>query len=256
MNNVKDKIDAALTKIEQDRGVRILFAVESGSRAWGFASPDSDYDVRAVYARPIDWYLQLEDSKADTISVMLSDDLDVVAWDIRKFLCHMKKSNASILEWLGSPMVYRDSELLDRLKGIRDSYVGPAHIAYHYCSMFRHAMEDKDSNGMISIKKLFYAIRANLCVDWVLTYGTMPPTRFADVTASLSLEEEVLSAIAKLLKQKEDSCEKQRVVPDVILADVLQDRQDRIKSKRWTFEPSAVSYDVLTEIFRGIVLQR
>lgn len=161
---MKGKIGMALKGQEAERGCRILFAVESGSRAWGFASPDSDYDVRVIYVRPLDWYLGLEEGLADTWNAMLPDELDIAAWDLRKALRQFQKSNASFLEWLGSPIVYSDCGLIGELKEMIDRVFNPTHVAYHYASMFRHATEDKAEDGTIGVKKLCYALRANTAV--------------------------------------------------------------------------------------------
>ena len=57
---MKDIILRELKKIEEQENVKIIMAIESGSRAWGFASPDSDYDVRFIYVRKEEDYLKLE----------------------------------------------------------------------------------------------------------------------------------------------------------------------------------------------------
>ena len=99
-------VDRKLDEIEEMEGVKILHAVESGSRAWGFASPDSDYDVRFVYVRPEQYYLRL-DEKKDFINWELDETLDINGWDLSKTLQHFHKSNASLYEWGNSPVVYR-----------------------------------------------------------------------------------------------------------------------------------------------------
>ena len=81
-----------LEEIERSESVRILLAVESGSRAWGFPSPDSDYDVRFLYARPRDWYLSI-DARRDVIECPIEDVLDINGWDIRKALHLLLKAN-------------------------------------------------------------------------------------------------------------------------------------------------------------------
>ena len=230
---MKEKIVVALNRLERERGCRMLFAVESGSRAWGFASPDSDYDVRAVYVKPLDWYLQLDEPSTDTITTMLSGDLDVVAWDLRKFLRHLGKSNASVMEWLDSPIVYKDSCLLSQLKGLTQNCTEPPRIAFHYASMFRRAMEDQTSDGMVGIKKLCYALRANLCVRWVLEKGTMPPTAFAAVVDGLALPSMQRHAINRLLTLKSKACEKDRIYPDPELDDLLRDQFDELGCVKW-----------------------
>ncbi|MEM6906851.1 MAG: nucleotidyltransferase domain-containing protein, partial [Pseudomonadota bacterium] len=100
---MRAEIMAKLTGIERDFGVRILFAIESGSRAWGFPSPDSDYDVRFVYVHPTDWYLSLTPGR-DVIELPIRDDLDIGGWDLRKALNLLLKPNPVMLEWLSSPI--------------------------------------------------------------------------------------------------------------------------------------------------------
>lgn len=247
---MKDKIIAALKQIEKDRDCRILFAVESGSRAWGFASPDSDYDVRAVYVKPLDWYLQVNEPSTDTITEMLPGDLDVVAWELRKFLQHFNKSNASIFEWLGSPIVYADTGLLSKLNALKPGCTEPGRIAFHYASMFRHAMENRDPEGKISVKKLCYAIRASLCVRWVVERNTMPPTSFADVRAGVLLSEEENRVIERLLMLKAGAKESERIVPDKALDGLLRDRFDEVQGNRWPTSTHINNLSVITQIFQ------
>ena len=119
---MKRKILNKLSEIEREKNIEILFAVESGSRAWGFASPDSDYDIRFVYKHNRDWYLNLWEQK-DTIQFMTEDDLDGSGWDVRKALKLLAKSNASLLGWLFSPIVYKSSgTLLTEMKMVAEGY--------------------------------------------------------------------------------------------------------------------------------------
>ena len=229
---MKDRIETALRGQGAERGCRILFAVESGSRAWGFASSDSDYDIRAAYVRPLDWYLGLEEGLADTWNAMLPDDLDIAAWDLRKLLRQFLKSNASLLEWIGSPIVYSDCGLIGELKGLTDRVFNPTHVAYHYASMFRHAMLDKDDEGTISVKKLCYALRANAAVDWVVQRETMPPTAFAAVLEGIPLSTDEVSAIEELLIMKAWATEGDRILPDARLDRLVKDRYDELAELR------------------------
>ena len=99
-------IQEKLNQLEAEYGVQILLAVESGSRAWGFASPDSDYDVRFIFWHPKDWYLSVFEQR-DVIELPVDAVLDISGWDIRKALRLLWKSNAALIEWLNSPIVYR-----------------------------------------------------------------------------------------------------------------------------------------------------
>jgi uncharacterized protein len=105
-NEVFQRVRDALAQVETERNVRVLFACESGSRAWGFASRDSDYDVRFLYVHRRDWYLSVEDRR-DVIERPIADDLDVSGWELRKALRLLRKSNPPLFEWLKSPVVYR-----------------------------------------------------------------------------------------------------------------------------------------------------
>ena len=116
------EIAAALDDLARQHRLRILFAVESGSRAWGFASADSDWDVRAVAARPVEAYLRLQDDSPDTWSAMLPGDIDLVVWDLRKAALHWAKGNAAVTEWFGSPIIYRDPD--GWLPRLRDAALG------------------------------------------------------------------------------------------------------------------------------------
>ena len=255
MNNAeKERVSDALRDIESRRGCRVLFAVESGSRAWGFASPDSDYDVRGVYVKPLDWYLQLKSEVADTIVEELPGEIDVSLWDLRKALLQMAKSNASFLEWLGSPTIYRDCGIIAALNGLKAYCANPVHIAYHYASMFRKAMEARDADGTIRIKKLCYALRAALCLRYAMDNEDMPPTPFADVLASVTLSAGERDAIRGVLAQKEQALESDTVTPDARLADLLADRYDSMSAHPWRkHHVSGGAYAKLEEIFRGYV---
>lgn len=229
----KERVSAALRDIESRHGCRVLFAVESGSRAWGFASPDSDYDVRGVFVKPLDWYLQLKSDVPDTIVEELPGEIDVSLWDLRKALLQMAKSNASFLEWLGSPIIYRDCGIIAALNELKADCVNPAHVAYHYASMFRKAMEARNEDGAIRIKKLCYALRAALCLRYAMAVEKMPPTPFADVLAGTELEADELAAIRGVLAQKEHALESDTVTPDARLANLLADRYDSVAAHPW-----------------------
>ena len=233
MKDSKVQIAGAIEAIEARHGCHVLVAVESGSRAWGFASPDSDYDVRGVYVKPLDWYLQLRSDVPDTIVENLPCDMDVSLWDLRKALVQMSKSNASFLEWLGSPIVYKDSGLIDALNALKPDCFNPAHVAYHYASMFRKAMEARNADGTIRIKKLCYALRASLCMKYAMDVEEMPPTPFADVLEHSELKPREREAIRVVLEQKETALEHDIVQPDTRLVDLLADRYDSIASHPW-----------------------
>lgn len=255
MNNVdKEKVASVLRDIELSHNCRVLFAVESGSRAWGFASPDSDYDIRGVFVKPLDWYLQLKSDVPTTIVEELPNNMDVSLWNLRKALLQMAKSNASFLEWLGSPIIYKDCGIITTLNELKVNCVNPVHVAYHYASMFRKAMETRNEDGTIPIKKLCYALRAALCLKYTMTIEEMPPTPFADVLTKTKLKTDELAAIQEILAQKEHSLETDIVTPDARLADLLTDKYDSVATHSWhKHEVSRDTYTKLEGLFKDYV---
>lgn len=129
---MKAKILDKLKEIEKQKGVEILYACESGSRAWGFASPDSDYDVRFIYKHDLDYYLSLWE-KPDVIEFMTEDDLDGSGWDLRKAVKLLAKSNAPLLEWLYSPVVYfQDEAFVQQMQALATECFSPIASLHHY----------------------------------------------------------------------------------------------------------------------------
>ena len=178
---MKTKILNKLSEIERQRHIEILFAVESGSRAWGFASPDSDYDIRFVYRHKKEWYLNLWEQK-DTIQFMTDNDLlDGSGWDLRKALRLLAKSNASFTGWLFSPIVYRaNDKFLRALRQVAQANFNPVSGFYHFHSMNKNFEDNLGSQDM-TLKGFFYAIRTALCANWIYKNQTIPPVVFREM---------------------------------------------------------------------------
>jgi len=176
-------ITEELRKIEKRENVRILLAVESGSRAWGFASPDSDYDVRFIYVRPQNEYLRL-DPHRDVIELPIDDVLDINGWDLYKTLQLLHKSNPTLFEWFSSPIVYLETDFAERFRGIMNSYFSTKRGLLHYLSMAERNYRDYLCGDMVRAKKYFYALRPILACRWILAEGTPPPVLFASLADS------------------------------------------------------------------------
>lgn len=206
---MKHEILTALAEVERQHAVRVLLAVESGSRAWGFASRDSDYDVRFIYVHPRDWYLRISEQR-DVIEPLGEELLDPSGWELRKALRLFSKCNLALNEWLNSPIVYRESEgLRCQLQALIPAFFNPIAAVHHYLGMARSALDAREAGGTISTKKLFYALRALFACRWIERRGSQPPTEFEQLVDSVAHETEK-SWIAELLPQKAQGCERDR----------------------------------------------
>jgi predicted nucleotidyltransferase len=175
------RIDKALLAVEENEGVVILFACESGSRAWGFASTDSDYDVRFIYLRPPPWYLSVA-KRRDVIEKPITDELDLSGWDLPKALGLFKKGNPPLFEWLGSPIVYCDRHgVAEALRQEAQSSFAPPSAFHHYLSMAKKNYREYLRGEQVRLKKYFYVLRPILAAFYVEKHHRMAPTPFADL---------------------------------------------------------------------------
>ena len=149
---MKELILEKLKEIEERENVKIIHCIESGSRAWGFASPDSDYDVRFIYVRPLEYYLRL-DSTRDVIEWQLDDTLDINGWDIKKALTLLHKSNPTLFEWSTSPIVYKTTEEWSKIKGIINDYFVSKSGLYHYLSTAKGNYREYIKGDNVRLKK-------------------------------------------------------------------------------------------------------
>lgn len=149
---MKNIILDKLAHIEKEHSIRILFACESGSRGWGFPSPDSDYDVRFIYIRNLSEYLSVKTIK-DSMDFPIDKELDINGWDLRKALNLLTKSNVSPFEWLQSPIIYfQEDHFAEEMKQLTDSYFCPCVHVRHYLGIVKIAMNQIE-NDQINIKK-------------------------------------------------------------------------------------------------------
>lgn len=197
-------IQRKLTALETEHQVRILFAVESGSRAWGFPSPDSDYDVRFVYAHHPDWYLSLQPGR-DVIELPLTELWDINGWDIRKALNLLMKPNPVMLEWLCSPIRYRwDDGACDRLRAFSERTAFTTTCLYHYRNLAQLQWDQHAGDTpSVNYKTYFYVLRPALMINWIrLNPDVLPPMNLQQLVAGLSLSDNMVQEIARLLDLK------------------------------------------------------
>lgn len=178
MTDVQYQIDEELKQIEREEQVRILYACESGSRAWGFPSKDSDYDVRFIYIRPADWYLSIFE-KRDVIERPISNMLDINGWDLKKALKLFRKSNPPLLEWLQSPIIYKENDaIVEQIRAIASTTFSPRACMYHYLHMAKGNYREYLQGDQVKIKKYFYVLRPILACEWIERYNEMPPMEY------------------------------------------------------------------------------
>lgn len=201
---VRREIETRLNAIDATYGVRLLLAIESGSRAWGFPSPDSDYDVRFLYVRPRDWYLSLAPGR-DVIETPIEDEIDLNGWDVRKALVLLLKSNAVVSEWIESPIRYRpDDPFVDRLRSLADDLLNPRAIAYHYARSGKLAGDRwLDGGDAVPVKKYFYALRPALAIRAIrLNPASRPPMNLQALVAASDLPGALIEQIDGLVAAK------------------------------------------------------
>jgi predicted nucleotidyltransferase len=198
--DMSTRIGAALDALAAREGVRVLLAVESGSRAWGFPSCDSDWDVRFIYARPLAAYLSVT-PRPDTLEQPVDDGLDLSGWDVRKALGLLTKSNAPVLEWLCSPMTYRrEEDVACAMAALAQRAAHLPQLAHHYDRLARNAWAP--GQDAVRLKSVFYALRPALALSWMRRHRTAPPMDLAALMAGLDLSPSLIEAIADLRRRK------------------------------------------------------
>jgi predicted nucleotidyltransferase len=191
-----------LGDIEVQHRVKVLFACESGSRGWGFASPDSDYDVRFVYVNRLEWYLTVQPGR-DVIEQPISGELDVNGWDLRKALKLLHSSNPVLLEWLRSPVIYvQDETLAPRLRSLAEQHLSLDRAYYHYVSMAKKNQREHLLGEVVRYKKYLYVLRPLLAARWIRSGRGAPPMRFADLAQATLDDRALIDEINRLLEVK------------------------------------------------------
>ena len=215
---MKEKILKKLKEIEKNKNVEILFAVESGSRAWGFASPDSDYDIRFIYKHEPDYYLSLWE-KPDVIEFMTEDDLDGSGWDLRKAIKLLAKSNAPLIEWLFSPVIYfQNDDFVKQMQEVAVKCFSPIATLHHYLGTTKNFMDVCEMEE-VKLKSYFYALRTALAGKWIIENNTFPPVAFADLLPIAP--QNIQDKIIQLQQIKASQDEKYLHPKEVLITDFL-----------------------------------
>jgi len=250
-NNIFKKIVERLDFIEKEKDIKILYAVESGSRGWGFASIDSDYDVRFIYIHRIEWYLSISE-KRDVLEFPVNESLDISGWEIRKSLRLFKKSNPPLLEWLRSPVIYMERYgFAQRLRELINQYFSPLLCLHHYLHMAEGNYRDYLKGDLVKTKKYFYVLRPILACKWVEREGTMPPMEFNVLLETQVEDARLKDEIFKLLNRKKEGEELGYEPPIKIINDFLDAQiryySDYVKTMK---KNTVADAHILDEMFR------
>lgn len=207
--DIHEQITRRLSRIAAEEEVRILLAVESGSRAWGFPSADSDYDVRMIFVRPKSWYLSIDHgNRRDVIERPCLDAIDLSGWDLRKALGLFARSNPPLLEWLDSPIVYADRlGFSSRLRSLIAAYFSPAAATHHYLQMAKGNFRSHLQSNYVRLKKYFYVLRPLLAVRWIEQGRGPVPMPFSTLLETVQGQSALGDAISALIELKRSGAE-------------------------------------------------
>ena len=253
-DDVRAEIVARLAALEAQHGVRILYACESGSRGWGFASPDSDYDVRFLYVHPLSWYLRVGASP-DVIEMPISDALDLHGWELRKALGLLKKGNATLIEWLDSPVVYRaEAAFLRAMQEIARQTHQVDRSFHHYTHMARKNYRAYLRGDTVRLKKYLYVLRPLLAALWIEQGRGLVPMRFQTLVDVLVTDAALRDAIAHLLAIKRAAKESEQGQPLPVLNAFIERELTRLESAPPPV-PQDTDFTVLDRLLMETVLR-
>ena len=232
----KETVRRKLPDIEKEHKVRILYAVESGSRAWGFESSDSDYDIRFIYAHHKNWYLNVLPKK-DVIEYPITDEYDYSGWDLRKTLFLLNKSNPVLFEWLKSPIVYyKDDFFYSVMEELAKPYFSPISSVYHYMHMANGNYRQYLQTDKVKIKKYFYVLRPIMACMWIEAYKEPPPMEFEKLLEQIQ-DKELLEIINELLVRKKSGMELGLEPKIPIVNGFVEDKLRHFEETANTFDP-------------------
>jgi predicted nucleotidyltransferase len=249
---MQEIIPAKLKEIEFRENIRIIHCIESGSRAWGFASPDSDYDVRFIYVRSPEYYLRLDKTR-DVIEWQLDDTLDINGWDLQKALRLLHKSNPTLFEWNSSPIVYKTTPEWAEISAVINRVFQKKAGLYHYLSTAKTNYREYLRGDMVKLKKYFYVLRPILACRWILEKQTPPPMLFSELAVAC-LEGALVPAVTDLLRLEMETPEL-GVGPRIdVINDYLDASIEEVEQLILTLPPDDKdSWEELNRLFLKIV---
>ena len=257
MNEIELKIIEKLRDTEKIENIKIFWAIESGSRSWGFPSIDSDYDCRFIYVNPKDYYLSIFEQK-DFISYTPDEIYDIAGWNIKKVLRQLNKSNASVFEWLSSDVIYLENpDVKNYLKDVSANFFNPISLSYHYLNLARKKYDDVSENEKSKLKTYFYILRPIANFKYIFLHNEMPPINYNQTIQNIDLNSEILSEINALLNIKKDVSESYLIEKNELLINYFKNEflyfENNIKNlKMHDKKNSALLDDVFGKIIETV----
>ncbi len=251
VQDIQNNIMLKLQEIENENGIKIILAVESGSRAWEMASNDSDFDVRFVYVRPDKDYLRLNNIK-DMIDWQLDEVYDINGWDLKKFLQHLYKSNAVVFEWLSSNIIYLESDFAQNLRRTSKDYFQAKNCVYHYWHLADKMFKIIKDEPKVRLKQYLYIIRPIMAAKWILNKNDIPPIELPILLDAIT-DSKVSNLVARLLQEKLHSNEKDVTLHNEVLDEYIINSLKFIKAKADVMKKENPNWDALNLLFYNAV---
>ena len=254
MSDIKEMIMQKLMETEIRYNVKIPFAIESGSRGWGFASPDSDYDCRFIYVHRKDWYLSVL-KKKDIIEYAAGPVFDVNGWDLKKVLQHIIKSNAVMFEWLSSNGIYiKDEYITHLLQGTAENFFNPIAVSYHYLSLAKNQLAQLITEDEAKLKHYFYILRPLANLNYIHQYSKMPYMEYDRTLAETEVAREIFAAINELQAIKAVAEESYKIKQNEQLLNYFRQEIELFteRLKRMKFAKNR-NYEQVDTVFREII---
>jgi predicted nucleotidyltransferase len=229
---MEERINKILDDIEKEHKVKILYACESGSRAWGFDSVDSDFDVRFIYAPSPEHYFKIYRGR-DVIELPVNKVLDVNGWSLDKALRLLEKYNPTLMEWINSPKVYRkDETFYNQLVDLSNVFYNATTCKYHYYHMARGNFARYLSEEVVSMKKYLYVLRPLIAIEYINKFDRMPPTSFLQTIEKIDMDAEVKNEILNLVEAKKSGAELGKSKKSELLSEYINSKLVELKPER------------------------
>lgn len=255
--HVVQEIKRRLLELEETEHIAILLAVESGSRAWGFESTDSDYDVRFIYVRQPEVYLSIDlELQRDVIERPIVNEIDLSGWDIRKALRLFRNSNPPLIEWLQSPLIYLERySFAGKVRDLLPAYYSPRNCFHHYFHMARGNIREYLRGEIVWRKKYFYVLRPLLALRWIdLELGPVP-MEFSKLVEQTVIDSDLRQAIDALVVAKRAAVEMDRGPRIAVISDFIEAEIVRFEQILANLPKQDTAIDALNELFRSTLTE-